>query len=682
MEFLDTADKIIPGYSLLSLDDQHAFHATTVGQNFVNLIAKINHKAATFQSSITLLNMLFSSLEIQKEKLLQEIEKLVYEFTETFKEHETYKLVKEKCDFLLLAEDCYKLHFVQEENRKLITTKDYSKAYIQQKTLLEKALTAARNEFATTRTWPNEARITKLNQQCLNAKTSWLEHFHNDAELTELRNNIAQEEIRENLSRLAHYFNLFNYRLKPTSIKIELDNLIAAVNLSNKMPETIAKLKYEHLSNIIYYCMDKVSMLDIQFIDLQQFNKEQANLLTTAILEAFANDLALNLHELLNHYHLSLKQYINKQLLLINGKNLERDTLPQPPNLLNSLSYLLSNPLLNQTNEFLRRLSDAHAFIQATGFATQNESSFLAIFDFYNYNRFAGQVAEAKSILSSLFNPFLPLYSEYKEVALYEKSFFWKLYRTVMPVIIAVSFIVLIAALLSPLGLPELAFAAVFLPTLFIGVALATKYVQVKDKLYNALREMYYEGSYEIPEFQINERMLAAFGKASTAYIVKNYYIKTIQACIEIDKFYQAKKEKGLLTSEEIQAQKDNTTKLNLLYLEWYDIHSNRELSYTVVSSIILTRLKAESNKEYKALKAAFEKESTIINQTIDKAVEDLEVTLSGEESLSRPKNTNAKATVPTLKIHYTPKLFKPRCLLNKIKTEEYANLINLIQPK
>ncbi|MGQ3888827.1 hypothetical protein ACQUW5_07320 [Legionella sp. CNM-1927-20] len=679
MEFLDIAEKIIPGYSLLSSNEQHTFQASPTGQAFVTLIEEIKEDITRLQHSVNLFSLLFSSVEIEREQLSNTIKDHITTFKISTQEDEAYQLIKDKCDFLLLAEDFPKLNLVEETKRQQLTSQFYSQAYLHLKIHLEKLLNEAREEFNKIPNWQNQAKVRELEKQYADAQQTWLANFDNDLELAELRNNINLVEIREHLIHLTQYFHLLNYRLDTASLQTELDKLLAAINLSNKTPEEINKLEKKQLSHLIYYCMEQISLHDLQFINLKQFNQEQANLMADAILHAFNNHLELTIHEPLQQYHQRLKQYIQEQLLLINGHR-EQDN-SSPISALNSLSYLLTHPIVNQANEFLRRLSDAHAFIQATGFATQNESSFLAIFDFYNYNRVAGQVAEAKSILTSLFNPFLPLYTEYKDIALHEKSIFWKLYRTIMPVIIAVSFIVLVATLLSPLGLPELAFAAVFIPALFIGLAIATKYVQVKDKVYNGLREYYYGGSYEIPEFKINERMLASFGDHDKAKIVRNYYIEAIKSCIELDKFYQSNKEKGTLTTQELEEQKDNAAKLNLLYLEWYDIHSNNELSYTATPSIILNRLKNESKKEYQALKDTFNQELDEINAAVDETVNDLEKTLDPKKPITSEKEA-LNQSPPTLQIHYTPRLFKPRCLAYKLKAQEYASLAELIQPK
>ncbi|STX52190.1 Uncharacterised protein [Legionella busanensis] len=681
MEFLDIAEKIIPGYSLLSLDERLTFQVSATGQNFITLIKKIKKDISHLQHSLNLFNLLFSSIEKEKEQLADTIKKQIELYKAKAKKDKAFQLIKDKCDFLLLAEDFPKLNRVEETRRQQIINQVYSQAYLHHKIDLKKRLEEARGEFSKVSNWQNQAKIKELEKQYKDAQQTWLTNFDNDLELTELRNNLNLGEIKENLFYLIKYFHLLNYRINTASSQTELEKLLAAINLSNKTPEEINKLEKEQLSSLIYYCMDQISIHDLQFINLKQFNQDQANLIADAILQAFNNHTELSIHELLQQYHQKIKHYIEKQLLLINDPWTQEDKTDSTSSL-NSLSYLLSHPIVNQANEFLRRLSDAHAFIQATGFATQNESSFLAIFDFYNYNRAANQVAEAKSILTNLFSPFLPLYTEYKEIALYEKSIFWKLYRTVMPVIIAVSFIVLVASLLSPLGLPELAFAAVFIPALFIGIALATKYVQVKDKVYNGLREAYYGGAYEIPEFQINERMLASFGNYDKAKLARDYYIEAIKTCIELDKFYQSDKEKGILTTEQLEAQKDNAAQLNLLYLEWYDIHSNNELSYTAAPDIIFKRLRNESKKEYQALKETFNQELTKINEAVDRAVNDLEKTLDPKIT-KNPKKETLKQMSPTLEIHYTPKLFKPRCLTHQQKAQKYVDLAEqLSQPK
>ncbi|STX29548.1 Uncharacterised protein [Legionella beliardensis] len=679
MEFLDIAEKIIPAYASLPSAERHHFQSTSIGQDFVKLIKKIKRDTANFQSSVSLFNVLFSPLETRREQLINDIDNSISDFKETYQDHQDYKLIKEKCDFLLLQEDLPLLRFLNEDERRIVVNTEYSQTYIRLKVHLKQSLKIARSEFEKVPNWQNQDTIEKLNTQYLLASDVWHHSFQDDIKLTELRNLINSQQIVEDLIHLAKFFPLLNCRLNATSPQTEFEKLIAAINHSNQTPEEIYNLEKKQLSDLLYYCMQQITLHDLQFINLKQFNKEQAQQMAAASLQAFNEQSQLRLCELLQNYHQALNTYVLSQLKLINGKAWQQSEPLLPQSLLSSLSHLLNHSLVNQTNEFLRRLSDAHAFIQATGFATQNESSFLAILDFYNYNRFAGQVAETKSILASLLNPFLPLYFEYKNIALYEKSIFFKLYRTVMPALVAVAFIILVAALLSPLGLPELAFAAAFIPTLFIGVALATNYVLLKDKIYNGLREFYYDGPYNIPEFQINQRMLTAFKDLKTANEVKKYYIQELKTCIDLDKFYQSKKKQGILTTEEIAAHKENTAKLNLLYLEWYDIHSNNELSYTIAPEIILTRLKKEGCKEYQALEAALESELGELKSSIHQTVNDLEATFRAQELQATVSSTVQQA--PALKIHYTPCLFKPSFVAHKEKAEEYDKLIIAIQP-
>ncbi len=68
-----------------------------------------------------------------------------------------------------------------------------------------------------------------------------------------------------------------------------------------------------------------------------------------------------------------------------------------------SYSYLFHMSLIQDNKEsfarFFTKLGDAHAFIQATGFSTQNETSYLAWLDLYNYWRSADYIAENKFTL-------------------------------------------------------------------------------------------------------------------------------------------------------------------------------------------------------------------------------------------------------------------------------------------
>lgn len=100
-----------------------------------------------------------------------------------------------------------------------------------------------------------------------------------------------------------------------------------------------------------------------------------------------------------------------------------------------------------------------------------------------------------------------------------------------MPLLIIAGFVVLVAALMSPLAIPELAFLIAAVPILFIGIALATQYVKWKNSISQYLRELYYGGPFETPEFTVNERMIHTFGSLDQAEVIRSIYIDEIQRC-------------------------------------------------------------------------------------------------------------------------------------------------------
>ena len=420
--------------------------------------------------------------------------------------------------------------------------------------------------------------------------------------------------------------------------------------------------------------MQQMNHIEMDFMNLDAFNKKHAHRMAQEILKAFNNKTKLDLDDWFKKYEDKLHKQVIKQLQLINGKKWEVRQNGLTDDLLESLSYLWNNQAVNRANEFLRKMADAHGFIQATSFSTQNESSYLAILDVYNYARYQEQIAESRTILTSLLSPLLPLYNEYKDIALYEKNPYWKSFRTIMPIVVVVAFIILVSVALSPLALPELAFSAVFILALLIGLALATKYVSVKNEIYKNLRERYYGGAFEIPEFQVNARMLGAFGTMEKASRVRTFYINAIKDCDDLEKEYSLKHEQGLLSQEDIDLRKENRKKRHQPCLEWYDIHSNNDLDFHRAPLIVSNRLQQNSEQEFLQLKSVLQEEQESIRHCVSEATADLKETIvTHNQKPVIEKGREKEAT--TIKAHYRHGLFSPpRCLELKAHVEELVD--------
>jgi len=199
-----------------------------------------------------------------------------------------------------------------------------------------------------------------------------------------------------------------------------------------------------------------------------------------------------------------------------------------------------------------------------------------------------------------------------------------------MPLIVIAAFVVLVAVMLSPLAIPELAFLVAAIPALFLGIYLASKYVTLKNKLYQDLRRKYYGGPFEIPEFKINQRMKRIFGSNENAEVIRGIYIDELKTCDELEKSYSKRAEEGLLSEQELAARKKNSTKRHSILLEWYDIHSNNDLGYEKIPQIVRNRLNELADEEVSKMQKALEDHDlTEIQACVTRAVNNAKIALA-----------------------------------------------------
>ena len=369
-------------------------------------------------------------------------------------------------------------------------------------------------------------------------------------------------------------------------------------------------------------------------------------------------------------YSESLQEQIKGNICLINGKQ----PFPNPPvvskksarDSLSKLYTYLSN-VRNKNKEVkwcvesINKSADAHAFLQATGFATQNETSWLASFDIINYFRMAGQIAETKTIFLKFLEPFTPLYIEYSDINR-EQNVAKQILRTVMPLIIVSLAVILVAAMLSSFVIPEIAFVFILLPTIYLGLIAASGYVAAKNMIYNALCQHWFGGQFEIPEYQVSEAMNASFG-SEKAIKVRQFYVEEIGACLTNENTY---KTQTRLSQVEIDDRQENTNRRNALLLEWYDIHSNPHLSTDTAVDIFSSRLQLDG-------KATRDKLQTTLQ-------EELATTLPAfTDNIANEVKTAVERTMhPFVSTTTQPRFFtRPACLEHREKLDRLYVLSN-----
>lgn len=514
----------------------------------------------------------------------------------------------------------------------------------------------------------------QLTQKKLYLLNKWYLHLDTTPEFAAINTTIKSKVasyMEEQFNKLANIFPLLNLY---SSIEQDssLDQLIAQLSyFSTSSVESYKGIAEEELTQLIFNCLMQLNKDTIPFINLKLFNFEQANRLAKSILDAFNNQQVFDKKQWLFDYETALAQYLFQQFLTINGKK----WTPPPETSLElfklfseGLSYIFA--YTKDEKSLFKKLSDAHAFIQMTGGATQNENSYLAILDLFNYYQYYEQINETKQVIFHLLSPFVNIYYEYKAIALLEKNMYWKLYRSLMPIIITATVIITVAALLAPLAIPEIAFTFALIPALIFGLALSSKYISLKDKCYKYIRQTYYGGAFEIPEFQINERLLKAFPSKEIAENVRQFYVDELKKCDEIELNLDRNYKKGCLTEQEIQLKKENLKRRHTLCLEWYDIHSNFNLSYEAATQLAINRFKIESNDSYKLLQKTLKKESGDINLIAQQFTHQINEFLEKNDQI-----INDSTPIEKTLITYSPRLFDPppHCLeiKNKLEKEE-----------
>jgi hypothetical protein len=295
---------------------------------------------------------------------------------------------------------------------------------------------------------------------------------------------------------------------------------------------------------------------------------------------------------------------------------------------------------------FLNRMANAHAVIQLTGGSTQNENSAFAWIDFYNYIRHADRIEDARLTLTEIcIYPFIPIYFEYQKIAQNETSYILKITKVVIPLLIIAGLVVGVAALIAPLAIHEAAFIVLLVPILYLGLALASAYVMIKDSIYQAFHTACYLGKYKIPEYQVSKSMELAFGDGANT--IRDYYVQELKACERIQQGYAS--ETALSTSDQVK-QLANSRRHKTLLIEWYDIHGNTKLAYDKTPAIALGRFNDDQKHRLYTEDCDFIK--TTLAPTITHAIHVKiapAIRPSGNHFVFFPKSLTQKNTIASL---------------------------------
>lgn len=565
MPFLERANQIIPGYALLTPAERAVFEATPPGIAFVN---GINAEQSVFQ----------------------------WVKRTFFESHESYLETIQEARRPLLMEDSYENLIIQITQAVLAHAyPDFNLLNAVQKTQLASAH-CARMLFPDMPyliiemphligEWPNRVIVDQdqydRNIDQMNVlMREFEEGLATDVDMTEIREHIVREKLRIQAQAKQNATNKLFHRYVPAP-GIETESILEEEY--NQLTRFIAAILQAHASNEM---------------GLHAFNQKQAQTIADDILTAFENNQVLQVNQWLTPYQQSLQTYMTDSLGTIPGV-----LQPFPTNASfhqitrDFLSSVYTNNVAKGTQDafftLLDEMADAHAFIQATGFSTQNETSYLSWVDVYNYTRSRLYIKDAKNDLYRFLNPFRPLFAEWRNISQYETNTARQIIRTLIPLLILVGVVIFVAAILSPIVISEAAALLILIPTLYVGALMATAYVLTKDRLYHQLRQAYYGGAYAIPEYQVNARMQAGFSNPNTASEVRDVYIEEIKQCRAIEADFQQRPQ-GTLTQSDMTCRKENAGRYDELNLEWYDIHSNISVGCDRIKNIALERIQKD----------------------------------------------------------------------------------------
>ena len=563
MPFLERANQIIPGYSLLTDAEQALFEATPPGLAFVDGI-----------------EVYLDAFE-RKSRF-----KRFFEWF--FEPDESYRETIQEARRPLLMEDSYENLIIQITHAVLAYAyPDFDLLNAVQKTQLASA-NCARMLFPKMpdliakkpyRFIDRDQSYRIIDQMNLLMR-EFEEELATDGDMTAIHAHIVREKLRIQAQAKQNATDkLFNRYVRAPAI--ETESILEEEY--NQLTRFIAAILQAHASNEM---------------GLHAFNQEQALGIADDILTAFENNQVLQVNQWLTPYQQSLQTYMTDSLGTIPGV-----LQPFPTNASihqitrDFLSSVYTNNVAKGTQDafftLLDEMADAHAFIQATGFSTQNETSYLSWVDVYNYTRSRLYIKDAKNDLYRFLNPFRPLFAEWRNISQYETNTARQIIRTLIPLLILVGVVIFVAAILSPIVISEAAALLILIPTLYVGALMATAYVLTKDRLYHQLRQAYYGGAYAIPEYQVNARMEAGFSNPNTASQVRDVYIEEIKQCRAIEADFQQRPQ-GTLTESDMTCRKENAGRYDELNLEWYDIHSNISVGCDRIKNIALERIQKD----------------------------------------------------------------------------------------
>lgn len=420
------------------------------------------------------------------------------------------------------------------------------------------------------------------------------------------------EKLAERTHKLANFFPLLAPHTQALIeyYKSQISN--KSINAEQIEFNTVYQLIFNELQSVsnrfeLYLDPHEVTEFNKNKAKLAALNSKYATTIARNIIAKFNVSESSNTNQLLHNYNEELADEILDCILTI--KSIK--PLPKEQRKINTLTatclnWLWNNSKLSDASEYFDQFGDSFIFLTQTGFISQKDGFLINLLELKKANKIQNEINESRSIFAKIVSPLKPLWDEFKEISQHEKNKLHIFVRSLIPVLIALGFIIGATVLLNPLLIPEVIVAVVIIPVLiYVGLGLAAAYCSVKNGVFNYFKHRLYGGPYEIPEFQINQRLREAFGTEKKAKSVRSFYVDELIKCDTIENNYKEKEEaSNNLSTLEITLRKENLERRFKLGIEWHRLSCDGKLGSNEIKPMFLQRLRSDEAEELKRMEA------------------------------------------------------------------------------
>lgn len=618
-------NKLFPGFFLLSEEQKEIFLQKAFIKNFIEGVEEAIKLADEESSWVDRVKSLF--VERYSPQVKEQLDERVNNLIEACRADKAYSELWQNIKPLVLViiiSQFNKLSF--EEQKLFLGSESVDELLAEQKPLLIKL------GYTDPHDYQQSELVIELWKKVDKTTWNWRSKIENtEPKLTSILNRLdapyrkKAQEVTKWILQLPILQILKNSK-QSSSIEDKISGLLFEKLYEDKdLNKSFEEVIDENISLLMgkIACCLQESILDSFVTSLSlgiataKLNSQFSLELALAFLSKLLGDQS-DLSKLLDNYKIQLEKELKQKAFDFSEFD-KAITQNKSSGIGERLSGLVSS-ILGSKNEKIKglteksdELADAFTFFQATG-AVQMENPVVALLNLYNVQRYSGNVKEIKGILSSVGLILAPLRQEMRDISRMRNPFAIFL-KVIMPFAIAIGTAALVSIALNPLGLSGLAMSMVVILSLLPGFGLSSLYILGKNKVHAFLRNHYYGGYFETPEFQLNERMIKAFNN-DLATKVREFYISEIKSFDA--ELLMLNKKGNTLTSCEITRKNTVIAEKSKLMLEWYDIHSNPNVGIDKLNEIFIKRIQLT----YKDLREdSLEKSTTIFAKEIKERV-------------------------------------------------------------